>query len=322
MFPSPLGSRSIGQTERSLKKRNNSTSSASSASRCSPYPPVPFPFNAFPEQESEVLKTFEDCYDCLQSNRGTINARPSLAIEDNQKSSIVSSSTVVDAKTTRTSRDDSANLSYIGMIATAILAMPEAKLTLAGIYRYMEGHFSTILRLRAGWRNTVRHNLSLHECFVKGEIATEGKGRFWRIHPNYFEQFKCGRFNKNVLRSALPVFYPTTANFHFSARPHMGASPTPSRASMSPMFPTSVSHMLPTSYPYMSPMSPTTSSPYQGVPFYQHGPSTTCLPNRREYCEFHMFPYQQCPPDFRNTCTHVHMYTPGAANTSMPQLRD
>lgn len=326
MFPSPRRSQNVRQIERSRKKRNNSTSStsSSSASRFSPYPPVLCPLDAFPEQESEVSKTCEDCCDCLRPNRGAVDARPSasMATEDDQKSSIVSASAAASdaaAMNARTRGDNTASHSYIGMIATAILATPEAKLTLDGIYRYMEGQFSSILVLRAGWRNTVRHNLSLHDCFVKGEIAAEGKGRFWRIHPNYLEQFKCGKFNKNLLRSALPVFYPA-ANFHFSAPPHMGGSSpnfAPLRASVlstnvSPMFPTSMSPMIPTSYPYMSPMSQmsfTRPSPCQDLPFYQHSPSTKYLSNQREHCESRMFPYQRCPRDSCNACTRVRQWS-------------
>ena len=50
----------------------------------------------------------------------------------------------------------------------------------------------------AGWQNSIRHNLSLNECFVKTQRAPDepGKGCLWSVLPGTEEQFTGGNFYK------------------------------------------------------------------------------------------------------------------------------
>ena len=90
-------------------------------------------------------------------------------------------------------------LPYIGMIAEAISSSPDKKMILTEIYTYMERHFFQYLSGKPRWRNTVRHNLSFHNCFVKCECSRRGnRSHFWSIHPDYIEQFKRGNFTKTL----------------------------------------------------------------------------------------------------------------------------
>ncbi|XP_014291520.1 forkhead box protein E3 [Halyomorpha halys] len=86
--------------------------------------------------------------------------------------------------------------SYIGLIAMAILSSPEYKLVLSDIYQYILDHYPYFRTRGPGWRNSIRHNLSLNDCFVKAGRSANGKGHYWAIHPANVEDFKKGDFRR------------------------------------------------------------------------------------------------------------------------------
>eukprot|EP00794_Sanderia_malayensis_P007089 gene7089-7890_t len=86
--------------------------------------------------------------------------------------------------------------SYTAIIAQAILSAPDKKLPLGSIYDYIAEHFPEFLKKGQGWRNCVRHNLSLSECFIKAGRARNGRGNYWGIHPRYLKNFSKGDFRK------------------------------------------------------------------------------------------------------------------------------
>ena len=75
--------------------------------------------------------------------------------------------------------------SYVAMITMAIQNSTEGKLKLAQIYEYIQEKFPYYRNLKSkkGWQNSIRHNLSLNDCFVKcpGEGGPERKGNKWTI---------------------------------------------------------------------------------------------------------------------------------------------
>ena len=58
----------------------------------------------------------------------------------------------------------------------AILGAPDKKLVLSDIYQYILDNYAYFRTRGPGWRNSIRHNLSLNDCFVKAGRSANGKG--------------------------------------------------------------------------------------------------------------------------------------------------
>ncbi|CAF4808930.1 unnamed protein product [Rotaria socialis] len=86
--------------------------------------------------------------------------------------------------------------SYIGLIAMAILSSPEQKLVLSDIYQWILDHYAYFRARGPGWRNSIRHNLSLNDCFIKAGRSANGKGHYWSIHPANLADFSSGDFRR------------------------------------------------------------------------------------------------------------------------------
>ncbi|CAG9864081.1 unnamed protein product [Phyllotreta striolata] len=86
--------------------------------------------------------------------------------------------------------------SYIGLIAMAILSSPDCKLVLSDIYQHILDHYPYFRTRGPGWRNSIRHNLSLNDCFIKAGRSANGKGHYWAIHPANVEDFRKGDFRR------------------------------------------------------------------------------------------------------------------------------
>lgn len=93
--------------------------------------------------------------------------------------------------------------SYIALIAMAIKDSPTGKLTLAEINEYLMSKFPFFRGSYTGWRNSIRHNLSLNECFKKilrDPSRPWGKDNYWTINPTSEYTFADGVFRRRRKR--------------------------------------------------------------------------------------------------------------------------
>ncbi|XP_033632566.1 forkhead box protein I1c-like [Asterias rubens] len=95
--------------------------------------------------------------------------------------------------------------SYSALIAMSIQTARERKITLSGIYKYVAENFPFYKKSKAGWQNSIRHNLSLNDCFVKVARADSdpGKGHYWTLDPNCEKMFDNGNFRRKRKRRQL-----------------------------------------------------------------------------------------------------------------------
>ncbi|XP_020292284.1 forkhead box protein N3-like isoform X2 [Pseudomyrmex gracilis] len=96
--------------------------------------------------------------------------------------------------------------SFSCLIFMAIEDSPVKALPVKEVYAWILDHFPYFRNAPTGWKNSVRHNLSLNKCFRKVEKAPNlGKGSLWMVDAQY-------RPNLIQALSRAPFPPPTTQN--------------------------------------------------------------------------------------------------------------
>ncbi|KAJ8359745.1 hypothetical protein SKAU_G00162700 [Synaphobranchus kaupii] len=97
--------------------------------------------------------------------------------------------------------------SFSLLIYMAIEQSPSKSLPVKDIYGWILEHFPYFSSAPTGWKNSVRHNLSLNKCFRKVERSlgkANGKGSLWCVDPEY---------RPNLIQALKKQHFPTAHAF-------------------------------------------------------------------------------------------------------------
>ncbi|XP_063750860.1 forkhead box protein P1 isoform X3 [Eleginops maclovinus] len=83
---------------------------------------------------------------------------------------------------------------YAYLIRWSILESPDKQCTLNEIYNWFTTMFFYFRHNTATWKNAVRHNLSLHKCFVRVE---GGKGAVWTVDETEYQRRKGQKYHRD-----------------------------------------------------------------------------------------------------------------------------
>lgn len=87
----------------------------------------------------------------------------------------------------------------------AIQSSQEKMLPLNDIYKFIMDRFPFYRQNTQRWQNSLRHNLSFNDCFIKIPRRPDrpGKGSYWALHPMCGEMFENGSFLRRRKRFKL-----------------------------------------------------------------------------------------------------------------------
>ncbi|XP_052278576.1 LOW QUALITY PROTEIN: forkhead box protein L1-like [Dreissena polymorpha] len=138
----------------------------------------------------------DNCYNSTNASPGCVHRQTPSPVDSGLE--ILPSTTILNPATV--SEPTKPTHSYIALISMAILSVPERKMLLCDIYQYIMDTFEYYNNEEKPWRNSIRHNLSLNECFIKAGRSDNGKGNFWTIHPACIDDFARGDFRRRQAR--------------------------------------------------------------------------------------------------------------------------
>lgn len=98
--------------------------------------------------------------------------------------------------------EDKPPYSYVALCAMAIHSSPSKMMTLSQIYKFIIDNFPFYRKNSTRWQNSLRHNLSFNDCFVKVSKTSEhgGKGNYWTLHHDCTQMFQDGSFLRRKRR--------------------------------------------------------------------------------------------------------------------------
>ena len=171
-------------------------------------------------------------------------------------------------------------ISYMKIIAQAILTSSEGRVLLADIYSYVTSRYPYYERCTTAWRNSIRHNLSVNECFVKAGRAPSGRGHYWRVDDRCADNFRRGDFERPRPQPRhqprpLPRVVPVSVPARSYLRMLTGGKRT------AKVFTTSLGYRDETTTTHAAPNH--AQFPDYAIPFRYHGNQTGAITNTHHY---------------------------------------
>ncbi|CRK87017.1 CLUMA_CG000875, isoform A [Clunio marinus] len=128
-------------------------------------------------------ENFVEPNDDTENNQQTSNQQSTTGIPPTP----TSASSVSKKNSSR--RNAWGNLSYADLITKAISSASDNRLTLSQIYEWMVQNVPYFKdkgdsNSSAGWKNSIRHNLSLHNRFMRVQNEGTGKSSWWMLNPD------------------------------------------------------------------------------------------------------------------------------------------
>ncbi|MEE6474241.1 hypothetical protein FKM82_010319 [Ascaphus truei] len=121
--------------------------------------------------------------------------------------------------------------SFSLLIYMAIEHSPNKCLPVKEIYSWILDRFPYFSTAPTGWKNSVRHNLSLNKCFRKVERShgkVNGKGSLWCVDPEYKPNL-IQALKKQPFSAALALYTPPASPPSASSPPHFLTSLKPNQ---------------------------------------------------------------------------------------------
>lgn len=146
------------------------------------------------DHEPDSFRSRSNTWPCSQLGASGISpgCDPEPGSGDSNQTSPVQGPTgfqVSPGKKNTSRRNAWGNMSYADLITQAIQGSPENRLTLSQIYEWMVQNVPYFKdkgdsNSSAGWKNSIRHNLSLHNRFMRVQNEGTGKSSWWMINPD------------------------------------------------------------------------------------------------------------------------------------------
>lgn len=176
----------------------------------------------------------------------------------------------------------------------ALWHSPERMLPLSDIYKFIMDNFPYYRKNTQRWQNSLRHNLSFNDCFIKIPRRPDrpGKGAYWTLHPKAIAMFENGSLLRRRKRFKLDTDEKDTLESELAALSNLNrvlASNFGPVESYPP--PQHLVHTLPQpQVPHMMP--PIHHSPYPIIPHnYQMSGPPLWAPQSPRMAQPHVLPF-------------------------------